>query len=112
MAETFKHLAQGIMVYTGNAAAQTLYTAPAGTTAIIGHIRIVNNHSAAVTFTLSHGGISTADNAFIILPALSIEAGGWAEFEGTLIMEAADFLQIQAENASDINYVVYGMELS
>ena len=37
---------------------------------------------------------------------------GWAEFEGTIIMEAADFLQINAQNANDINYVVYGMELT
>ena len=66
MAETFKHLAQGKVVHQGDATAQTLHTSPSGTTTMVGHIRIVNNHSAAVTFTLSHGGLSTADNAFIM----------------------------------------------
>jgi len=114
MAETFKHLAQGKVVYTGNAAAQTLYTVPTGTTAIIGHIRIVNNHSAAVTFTLSHGGISTADNAFIILPALSIEAGGWAEFTGSIIMDADDVLYGLCNGSSStvMSYNIYGLEVT
>ena len=113
MAETFKHLAQGKVVHTGNAAAQTLHTSPSGTTTMVGHIRIVNNHSAAVTFTLSHGGLSTADNAFIILPALSIEAGGWAEFTGSIILDAGDKLYgIANTESTSITYNIYGLEVT
>ena len=114
MAETFKHLAQGKVVHTGNAAAQTLHTSPSGTTTIVGHIRIVNNHSAALTFTLRHGGLSTVDNAFIILPALSIEAGGWAEFTGSIIMDAGDKLYglCSGDNSTRISYNIYGLEVT
>ncbi len=114
MAETFKHLAQGKVVHTGDAAAQTLHTSPSGTTTIVGHIRIVNNHSAAVTFTLSQGGISTADNAFILLPAMSIEAGGWAEFTGSLIMDAGDVLYGLCNGSSStvMSYNIYGLEVT
>ena len=114
MAETFKHLAQGKVVYQGDATAQTLHTSPAGTTTIVGHIRIVNNHSAALTFTLSHGGLSTVDNAFIILPALSIEAGGWAEFTGSIIMDAADVLYglCNGDSSTVMSYNIYGLEVT
>ena len=114
MAETFKHLAQGKVVYTGNAAAQTLHTSPAGTTTIVGHIRIVNNHSAALTFTLTHGGLASAGNEFIILPALSIEAGGWAEFTGSIIMDADDVLYGLCNGSSStvMSYNIYGLEVT
>ena len=113
MAETFKHLAQGKVVYTGNAAAQTLHTSPAGTTTIVGHIRIVNNHSAALTFTLTHGGLASAGNEFIILPDLSIESGGWAEFTGSIILDAADILYgIAGTDSTSISYNIYGLEVT
>ena len=105
MAETYKKLAQGQLP----SSAGTIYTVPSGTSTIIKHIRLVNTDSSARTARLYHDGTTDATT---ILPAASIEAGGWAEFEGTIIMEAADFLQINAQNANDINYVVYGMELT
>jgi len=114
MAETFKHLAQGRVVYTGDATAQTLHTSPSGTTTIVGHIRIVNNHNAALTFTLSHGGLAATNNAFIILPALSIEAGGWAEFTGSIIMDADDVLYglCSGTNSTVMSYNIYGLEVT
>ena len=54
----------------------------------------------------------SADTGSQILPQISIRAGGWGEFEGTIIMEALDFLSITTQAADDINYVVYGMELT
>ena len=114
MAETFKHLAQGIMVHTGNAAAQTLYTAPAGTTVIIGHMRLANLHgSAARTAKLSHNGLAAAGNQFIILPDLSIESGGWAEFTGSIILDAGDVLYgIAGTDSTSISYNIYGLEVT
>jgi len=114
MAETFKHLAQGIMVYTGNATAQTLYTAPAGTTAIIGHIRLANLHaSLARTAKLSHNGLASAGNEFVILPDLSIESGGWAEFTGSIILDAGDILYgIASTDSTSISYNIYGLEVT
>ena len=113
MAETFKHLAQGRVVYQGDATAQTLHTSPSGTTTIVGHIRIVNNHNAALTFTLSHGGLAATNNAFIILPALSIEAGGWAEFTGSIILDAGDKLYgLESVDSVSISYNIYGLEVT
>jgi hypothetical protein len=114
MADTFKHLAQGKVVHTGNAAAQELYEVPSGTTTIVGHMRIVNNHSGALTFTLSQNGIASADNAYIILPALTIEAGGWAEFTGSIIMDTGDKLYGLCSGSAStlISYNIYGLEVT
>ena len=57
-------------------------------------------------------GETAGDAGTQILAETTILANGWAEFEGTIILEANDFLQITAQTANDINYVVYGMELS
>ena len=89
-----------------------MHTSPSGTTTIVGHIRIVNNHNAALTFTLSHGGLAATNNAFNILPPLSIEAGGWAEFDGTIIMETGDTLVGISGTDEAINLTVYGLELT
>ena len=105
MAETYKKLAQGQLP----SSAGTLYTVPANTSTIVKHIRIVNTDSSARTARLYHDGTTDATT---ILPAVSIEAGGWAEFEGTIVMEAADTLSGLGSVASQVTYTVYGMELT
>ena len=116
MAETFKHLAQGIMVHTGNAAAQELNEAPAGTTTIIGHIRLANNSSASRTARLTHGGIRGSGDVgkeFVILPDLTIESGGWAEFTGSIILDAGDKLYgISNSESTSVTYNIYGLEVT
>ena len=105
MAETYKKLAQGQLP----SSAGTIYTVPSGTSTIIKHIRLVNTDSSARTARLYHDG---TNDATTILPAASIEAGGWAEFEGTIVMEAADTLAGLGSVASQVTYTIYGLELS
>jgi hypothetical protein len=111
MAETYKKL--GHELVTGGTTA-TMYTVPASTSAIVKHIRLTNvdtGNACHVKIYHRDNGES-ADTGSQILPQISIRAGGWAEFEGTIIMEALDLLSITVQTADDINYVVYGMELT
>ena len=112
MAETYKKL--GHELVEGSPATATMYTVPALTSAIVKHIRLTNvdtGNACHVKIYHRDNG-EGADTGSQILPQVSIRAGGWGEFEGTIIMEALDFLYIEAENTADINYVVYGMELT
>lgn len=105
MAEAYKKLAQGQL----GAATAVLYTVPAATATIIKHMRFVNNDTEDLTFELYHDGTTEAVR---ILPTATIEAGGWAEFDGALLMEAADTLQGKASQATEITYTIYGLEVS
>ena len=105
MAETYKKLAQGQLANSTG----TLYTVPANTSALIGHIRLVNNTGASHTAKLYHDGTTDAQ---AILPTLTIEAGGWAEFSGGLVMEASDTMSGVADAATSITYTIYGMEIT
>jgi len=111
MAETYKKLGQALISTTN---ATTMYTAPANTSTIVKHMRFTSvdasNTCHIKLYHLDSGGTAGTGNQ--ILAETTIGANGWAEFEGTIIMEAADFLQITAQNANDINFVVYGMELT
>jgi len=105
MAETYKKLAQGQLPATPG----TLYTVPSSTTTIVKYIVLTNNTGTARTAQLFHDGTSASES---ILPAISIAAGGWAEFEGTICMEAADTLGGDSDAVSAITYTVYGLEIT
>lgn len=105
MTDTYKKLYQG----QPGTSATTLYTVPAATQAIVKHIRIVNNDTSARTIKLWHDG--TAD-ANVILPATPVRAGGWAEFDGTITLEASDSFSGQASVASTVTVTIYGLEIS
>lgn len=105
MAETYKKLAQGQLAATTG----VLYTVPAATSAIIKKMIIVNNDTEDLTAEFYHDGTTEATR---ILPPISIDAGGWAEFEGTICMEASDTLQGKGEQATEITYTIYGLEIS
>jgi hypothetical protein len=105
MSDAFRKLYQGQVP----ASATTLYTVPAVTTAIVKHIRAVNGTASDRTLKLWHDG--TAD-ANLILPAATIVAGGWAEFDGNILMEAGDTLSGQASVATAITVTVYGDEVT
>ena len=105
MANTYKKLAQAQM---GTSVA-TRYTVPGGTTTIVKHIRLVNPTGTARTAALWHDGVGDAQ---AILPPATIPAGGWAEFDGTIIMEAGDTLSDQADAASAITITIYGDEIT
>jgi len=113
MAETFKHLAQGILLNSGDSpstANQLLYEAPSGTTTIVGHIRLSNTSGASKTAKLWQNGVA---NTNVVLPALTIEGGGWAEFTGSIIMDAGDILYgVSASDATSVTYNLYGLEVT
>ena len=117
MAETYKRLGQGQVALAVDASNGILYPCPANTTAIIRQMIFSNVDSAVHALTLYHidnGG--TANDTKVILKAANIEAGGWAEFTGTIILEAQDELRglctLNSAEATDITYVLYGLELS
>lgn len=103
MADTYKKLAQ---TQPGIAIA-AIYTVAALTTAIIKHIRVSNAGAAAATIEFYHDGAVAANQ---ILPPVSLAIGEWAEFDGTLLMEAADTLQAKASVAATLTVTVYGLE--
>lgn len=102
---TYKKLAQA---QPGTAIA-ALYTVPALTVAIVKHIRISNAGAAAATIEFYHDGAVAANQ---ILPPISLAVGEWAEFDGTILMEAADTLQAKASVAATLTATVYGLEQS
>ena len=109
MAETYKKLAQGQLATSVG----RLYLCPANTTTIVRHIRLVNTDSDIHSVTMHHidSGV-TPSGATNILNAVNLAAGGWAEFDGTIIMEAGDTLVGISGTDEAINLTVYGLELT
>ena len=105
MAETYKKLVQTLV----DSSNETFYTVPAGTTTIIRSMRAVNTTGTAATLKLFHDGTAAVN---LILPFVTIAANGWAEFDGTIIMEAADTLVGISGTDEAINLTVYGLELT
>jgi hypothetical protein len=106
MADTYKKLYQGTL----STASGVAYTVPSGTQAIVKSMRIVNYHATtATTIKLWQGGSADSN---VILPATTVDAGGFAEFDGTLTMAAADTIVAQAGAATSITLTIYGLELT
>jgi len=105
--DNFKLIHQSQISTTAGA----LYTVPANHETIIKHISVVNNDTEALWFTLFHSTGTTYTEATTIIPEVDIPAGGWAEFNGTITMDATDILAGQAEQASEITISIYGDEI-
>lgn len=107
MAESYKKLYQGQPAAA--ASTTTMYTVPAATSAIVKQMRIVNTSTTtATTIKIWNGG--TADSN-VILPATSIDAGGFAEFDGTITLATGETL-IGQTGAATITVTIYGVELT
>jgi hypothetical protein len=107
MADAFKKLAQTEVA--GFPSTSTLYTVPASTETVIRHIRIVNTSVSDRTIKLWHDGTA---NSNVILPATTVKAGGWTEFDGTITMETGDTLVGQASAGASLTLTAYGLEVS
>lgn len=107
MADKYLKLYQGELP----SAATAVYTVgtTAGTYVIIKSIRIVNTSGNSVWVKLWHDGLS---NPYAILPQTYIDAGGFAEFDGTFTMEPSDTLGAQASAATSLTMTVYGLEIT
>ena len=105
MAETYKKIVQELVDNSND----TLLTVAANTTVIIRSMRAVNTTGTAATLKLFHDGTAAVN---LILPFVTIAANGWAEFDGTIIMEAADTLTGISGTQDVINLTIYGLELT
>ena len=95
------------------ATATTIYGAiPANHETIVKSIHVVNNHSSAVTVNLFIAdGANTTTEPTTILPPVSMAAGSFATYEGTITMEAGDYLRGIAGTADQITVTVFGDEI-
>lgn len=107
MPEAYKKLYQGQPA----AGPATFYTTPstAGSSVIVKAIRIVNSTASAVTIKLYNDGTT---DPFCILPTTSIDAGGFAEFDGTLTLGPSSTLGAQVSTGSTLTVTVYGVEVT
>jgi hypothetical protein len=106
--DNFKILAQ---VQPSDSATTIYGNVPADHETIIKTIHIVNNHSGAVTITLFIASSDANAEANCILPAVSMAAGSFATYEGTITMDTGDYLKGTAGTASQITVTVYGDEI-
>ena len=105
--DNFKLIHQSQISTTAGA----LYTVPANHETIVKHISVVNNDTEALWFTLFHTTGTPYTEATTIIPEATLPAGGWAEFVGTITMDASDVLGGDAEQASEITITVWGDEI-
>jgi len=88
----------------------TLATVGSGKSWIVKHISIVNNDSAARTFSLYRQGTAAAN--IITPPAMSIPAGGMAEWDGTMAMADGETIRGLASVATMLTATICGDEVS
>ena len=105
--DNFKQLHQSQLSTTAGA----LYTVPANHETIIKNITVVNNDTEALWFTLFHSTGTTYDEATTIIPEATIPAGGWAEFNGTITMDADDIIAGKGEANTELTITLYGDEI-
>ncbi len=105
--DNFKLLHQSQLTTTAGA----LYTVPANHETIIKNITVVNNDTEALWFTLFHTTGTTYTEATTIIPEATIAAGGWAEWEGSMTLDASDVLGGDGEQASELTITVWGDEI-
>ena len=105
--DNFKLLHQSQITTT----AAALYTVPADHETIVKYITVVNNDTEALWFTLFHTTGTTYTEATTIIPEATLPIGGWAEFNGTITMDAADIIGGDAEQGSEITISIYGDEI-
>lgn len=115
MTNSFKKLAAETLTSDTGGSLSAVYEAPAGSEVLIKHMRIVNQTPAQKTVTMwqktgSLGGLD--DDNYLVLPPITLEAGGWAEFEGTIIVPAGESIYANADSADDVNLFIYGLEIT
>lgn len=111
MAEAFKKLAQGRL--DASSGTTKLYDVPSSTEGIVKSINISNNTASAREvhiFAVDDSGSPTDSN--LILPGVSIEAGGFAEWDGTMALSALTEIHGYAAVADAISYTIWGIEIS
>lgn len=103
MADAFKKLYQGQLA----AAAATLYTAPAGTSAIVRSIRVVNTDTVPRWFILYQSGAAAANQ---ITGRMVLGPNEVYIDSGPVCVGAADTLRGVAEVAAALTCTISGVE--
>ena len=106
MAEEFVKISQEVLT-AGASPVAVASGSVEGT--IVRHMRVANNSSDDTTLAMWQGGTTDAE---MILPPAMITEGGWAEFEGSIILNGADTLYAAAGAGADLTITVYGLEMS
>ena len=105
--ESFRQLAQEPIA---SGAPDDIYTVPASTQTIIKHITIVNPTGANCWVKLWTAGTGDSN---LILPQVTIDAGGWAEFgEDSLTLHTGVILYAQAQTNDALTITVMGLEIT
>lgn len=102
--ERYLKLAQGQLPL---ATPGVLYMCPIGYVAVIRHIKLANSTASGREVSLYQGGTTSE---FLILPDVAIVAGGWGEFDGTMMVTEGECLYGYSDAAAAITYSIYGME--
>lgn len=87
--------------------ADTVYTVPASTTTLINNITLTNKTGTDRTADITAGD---SGSEMTVRKTLSVLALSTVEFNGVLILEAADVLKMTASAASAIDVLVSGLE--
>jgi hypothetical protein len=112
MPESFELLSQTRFT---NSTSATVFTASSDEGTIIRHMRVTNNVPGnTVQFSMWHGSEVDAD---AILPASVIDNGGWAEFEGTIIVDNGQTIIAKCDPGSapgtiDVTLSIYGLRMT
>lgn len=103
MADTLKRIVGPVNIASGTS---TVFTGTTAHVYTIKNIKIVNTTGAAITLVLGIGGVTAA---FQILPTTTIDAGGFGEFDGLLVLTGTDTLQANA-SATGLTITVSGLD--
>ncbi len=100
------------LLYQGQLASSvaTLATVGSGKAWLIKSMQVVNNDTSARTFQLLRQG--TAASNIITPPAMSVPAGGMAEWDGTMALAATETLRGFASVATMVTLTVSGDEVT
>jgi len=105
MTDTLKRITGPANIANGTS---TLFTGTAAHTYTIKSMEIVNNSAGAITIKLGIGGVADAN---LILPTVSIDAGGKAEYDGLLVLTGTETIQAVA-SATGMTFTASGLDQS
>jgi len=107
MTDTAKRLVGPIALTT--TAATTVYTVPASTTAVLRNIHVNNESGATATFTLS---IGTDGAGKRLWSALDIPTKSSFDWNGFIVLVAAEVIQSSAGTATALTLTISGVEIT
>ena len=106
MADLLKRILGPVAIASG---ASTLFTGTALHTYTIKNIKVVNTDPTnAKTLILGIGGVAAANQ---ILPTVTIDPGGFAEFDGMLVLSGVETLQASA-SGTGLTITISGLDQS